>query len=253
MIFNPRIFESSILCEITIKDGFEELIDPPEPLPTEEPSVGQFVYTISRDDLPEIKPKPISYINVALIYIVVYNNDSVSHTLYYRMITPYTQIYGTSSVPANMYVTCMFGCYNVNEGDEIEIRLWSDSDLVDYRYKAFIMHPTRIKYWPNIKVCRIKCYDELESPILSLGNPYGHSRPSFLTSYPNKLKSWYVRKDSLTYIIPHPDYGLFRIYVGDAIARDGSCILCSGTYYPYYYRNIIPTKLLITPLKVEAR
>jgi len=248
---NPA-FTSLKTLSITHQSAKETLLSTPETLPTSEPATPQIGYTVAESDFPTFSFQLYQRIFVGVV--VGAGKVTTAATISYRMKKNGSSVYNsTLSVSANYYYTIMAFFLDVKAGDVLELALWSSQSDSSWDYKAFQVQVTRIIPFNKPRLlmpCNFKAM--ISQPALSLGNP-SFSLQNLLTQHLDQtLFSISAAKD-IEVIYAKDTYGIFRINYGDNSYSNSAATRTSSSYRPYYYRNVIPTSIVMRALRTEGQ
>jgi hypothetical protein len=246
---NP-IFTSLKTLNITYQTPQETLLGTPETLPTTEPTTPQISYTVANADLPTFNLSPYQKKWVAIV--IGAGKAVTAATIYWRMKKNGASVNnGSSSVSANNFYTwnCFF--YDVAVGDVLELALWSSVSDSNWDYKAYQIQVSRLIMLNKPRLL-VPCNFAASAlhPTLTLGNQ--SSSYSGLCIY--HLDQYFMIITSATsfdVLYPKNTYGMFRINYGDYTYSNSSVLRTSTTYRPYYYRNYVPTQIIMRGVKTD--
>jgi len=243
------------IITIELPSAVENLQSTPTSLPTSEPAESQISITLAEADLPVVKlndsPNIPTITYIALVYAGGKNTDTASQTVYWRMLKNGSSLSnGSFSVSANYYWTISSSFFDVNAGDTIELRLWASSTNVNWDYDAYTCQYTRpFPYASGIsKIIWVKTKDIVTHPALSSGSPFPYSYNYYITNPQTGYNRREYTGSEQELIEQWKDY-IIQIYFGDYGYQNNVKYATSDTYRPYYYRNYLPTKILIRELK----
>jgi hypothetical protein len=246
---NP-VLTSLKTLNITYQTPQETLLGTPVTLPTSEPAMPQISYTVAQSDLPTFDLLPYQKKWVAVL--IGAGKAVTAATIYWRMKKNGVSVNtGSSSVSAGYYYTynCFF--YDVAVGDVLELALWSNQTDSNWDYKAYQIQVSRVillnkpRLLSPCNFATVTLY-----PTLTLGNPSSSNFAFYPYHCDNALPSIGV-STSYEYLYPKNTYGMFRINYGDYTSSNSSIIKTSTTYRPYYYRNYVPTQIIMRGVKTD--
>jgi len=254
-IISAEKWKAVKIITIELKDAVENLQSTPTSLPTSEPAESQISITLAEADLPVVKlngsPNIPTITYIALVYAGGKNTDTASQTVYWRMLKNGSSLSnGSFSVSASYYWTISTFFHDVKAGDTIELRLWASSTNVNWDYDAHVCQYTRpFPYASGIsKILWVQTKDVVRHPTLSSGNPFPMSQNYFIMN----PQTTYERRDFVggerELIEQWKDYILI-VYWGDYSRKNDANYYTDAEYRPCYYRNYLPTKILIRELK----
>jgi hypothetical protein len=249
MGFGPSIFTSLKTLYIAYQNPKETLIAP-QTLPTSEPETPQITYTVTATDLPSLSLTPYKKVWVASVFGA--GRVVTAATIYYRMKKNGVSVKSASlSVSANFYYTCHCFFYDVKVGDVLELALWSNKTDSNWDYKAYQIQVSRLILFDKPRLLVPCNFAALSTqPVLTLGSPVYF--PQLL--YPCHLDKALSGISAATFyesLYPKDTYGLFRVNYGDYSYQNGCSWVTSVSYRPYYYRNYVPTQLIMRGARVE--
>jgi len=236
---------------ITYQTPQETLLGTPETLPTSEPGTPQIGYTVASDGLPSFDLPPYQKKFVAVL--IGAGKFVTAGTVYYRMKKNGASVAtGSNSVSANYYYTWNCYFYDVAVGDVLELALWSNQTDSNWDYKAFQIQVSRLIPFNKPRLLMPCNFAALGTqPALTLGNPT--VTYSSLNPYHCDLPLPSITAANL-YGVLYPNlYGMFRIGFGDSSYPNTATVLTSSTYRPRYYRNWVPTQIIVRGLKTEGQ
>ena len=243
------------IITIELPSVVENLQATPTSLPTSEPAESQISITLAEADLPVVKlngsPNIPTITYTACVYAGGQNTDSASQSVYWRMLKNGSSLAnGTVSVSANYYWTLNAFFHDVVAGDTIELRLWASSTNVNWDYDAYACQATRpFPYASGIsKIIWVRTKDVVAHPVLSAGNPSPSTYNYYVRNPQTGLKSREYTNSEVELIEQWKDY-IIQVYYGDYSTNNSAKSRTSSTYRPYYYRNYLPTKILIREMK----
>jgi hypothetical protein len=248
-----EILSSLKTLNITYPIPYENLQGTPTALPTTEPVTSQIVYTVVDADVPSIS------LTVESKKIVVFlgagnNTDAVAQTVYWRMIKNGSSVAnGSASVSAGNYYTVNAFFYDVAVGDTLELRLWASSTGVNWDYTGRFIQLSRVAFFEKYPLAVFRM-TIAANPTLSLGSPTVVD-----TGY---LKVWHKQDTyyplllsaAATYVLDwfqqNSTYKMFQFWYGDHIYANTAVVQTSSTSRPRYYRNLVPSQIILRALKV---
>jgi len=214
-------------------------------LPTSEPATSQIIYTVSEDDLPNLNMGFEQALIIAAIYAAGRNWDSVSRTVYWRMIKNGSSLAnGSFTVSAMYYWTLNSFFYDVAVGDVLELRLWADSSNVYWRYEARQLQYSRLGLFSGRNLEYFRIYAEGQ-PSLTLGNPSVHLTPVMYAYHRTGTYVSFVYGMDVSRWESHGTYKLYRLYYGDRYYQNSAFALTHSSSYPYYDQNVVPSRILL--------
>jgi hypothetical protein len=246
---NPALTSLKTL-NITYRTPQETLLGTPATLPTSEPIMPQISYTVASNDLPTFNISPYQKKWVA---IVVGAGKAVTAAIIYLRMKKNGASVSTSSnsVSANYFYTyeCFF--YDVNVGDVLELALWSNQADSKWDYKAYQILFSRLILLNKPRLlspCNFAAFTT--QPALTLGNPYSNYY-YFLPYHCDQVLPSITSYTSYDFLYPKDTYGMFRLGYGDYLFANVSLFLTSATYRPNYYRNYVPTQIIMRGIKTD--
>jgi hypothetical protein len=246
---NP-IFTSLKTLNITYQTPQETLLGTPETLPTSEPATPQISYTVASGDLPTFNLSPYQKKWVAIVFGAGKAVSAAS--IYYRMkkngATVNTGFY---SVSAGNYYTLSCFFYDVAVGDVLELALWSTVSDSNWDYKAYQIQVSRLILLNKPRLLSPCNFAALTThPALTLGTP-SSSNYSFYPYHCDITLPSISAATSYDWLYAKGTYGMFRIYYGDYTNSNSTTCRTSATYRPYYYRNYVPTQIIVRGVKTD--
>jgi hypothetical protein len=246
---NP-IFTSLKTLNITYQTPQETLLGSPETLPTSEPATPQISYTVAQSDLPTLNMSPYQKKWVAVL--IGAGKAVTAASISYRMKKNGASVAsGAGSVSAGYYYTrhCFF--YDVAVGDVLELALWSNQTDSNWDYKAYQIQVSRLILLNKPRLLAPCNFAALAThPVLTLGNP-SSTTGSLYTYHIDQYFMTISGATSLDTIYPKNTYGMFRIYYGDYAYSNSSIVRTDAAYRPYYYRNYVPTQIIMRGVKTD--
>jgi hypothetical protein len=246
---NPA-FTSLKTLNITYQTPQETLLGTPETLPTSEPGTPQIGYTVASDDLPTFNISPYQKNWVAIV--IGAGKAVTAATIYWRMKKNGASV-GTSSgsVSANNYYTIHAYFFDVAVGDVLELALWSNQTDSNWDYKAYQIQVSRLILLNTPRLLSPCNFAALAThPALTLGNP-SYISGSLYPMHCDARLLLITSPASYDFLYPKNTYGMFQIYYGDYYYINTSSIRTSSTYRPYYYRNYVPTQIIMRGVKID--
>jgi len=246
---NPA-YTSLKTLNITYQTPKETLLATPVTLPTSEPATPQIGYTVSEVDLPALS---MGVYRKKWVAIVIGAGKFVTGgALYWRMKKNGVSVASGSAYPgSNYYYTVEAFFYDVAVGDLLELALWSSVSDSNWDYKAFQIQVTRlipINKPRLLSPCNFGYFPY--HPNLTLGNPYATTGSTYIY-HCDIMPGAYAAATAFDCLYPKDTYGLFRIYYGDYVFSNTATVLTSTTYRPYYYRNYVPTQIIMRGVKTD--
>jgi len=243
------------IITIELKDAVENLQSTPTSLPTSEPAESQISITLAEADLPVVKlngsPNIPTITYIALVYAGGKNTDTASQTVYWRMLKNGSSLSnGSFSVSADYYWTISAFFFDVKAGDTIELRLWASSSNVNWDYDAYACQVTRpFPYESGIsKIIWVRTEDIVAHPTLSLGNPLAVTYSYYIVNPQTSYDEREATSSEAELIEQWKNY-IFVVGNGDKNYKNQTRRAIGTTYRPHYYRNYLPTKILIREMK----
>jgi hypothetical protein len=246
---NP-IFTSLKTLNITYQTPQETLLGTPETLPTSEPATPQIGYTVAQSDLPTFNMSPYQKKWVAIL--IGAGKAVTAATIYYRQKKNGVSVNtGSSSVSANNYYTCQCFFYDVAVGDVLELALWSNQADSNWDYKAYQIQVSRLILLNKPRLLSPCKFAALTThPALTLGSP----SYTYNVLYPIHCDLRLPSISAATFyesLYLKDTYGMFQIYYGDYSSSNSSMVRTNTTYRPYYYRNYVPTQIIMRGVKTD--
>jgi hypothetical protein len=245
----PKLYTDWQTLNITYKPAQETLLATPQTLPTSEPATPQISYTIQESDLPTLSLTPKSKKWCAIVYVG--GKFVTAGTIYGKLLKNGASVEESNgSIPANVFWTKGFRCYDIQIGDVLDVKLWSSVTDSNWDYKALHVTVSRIILASFPKQLRQVQITVDRHPKLTLGNPYAYTM-TYVRLYFEDAVVMYAPDIPSTHtfqcLYMGDDYGIYRIGIGDfgtGLWRNNS------TYRPYYDYNVTPTKLVLRGINV---
>lgn len=236
------------VLNITYRAAQETLLDTPETLPTTEPATPQISYTVAEADLPSFNPP--TYQKKLIAIIIGAGKVVTAATIYYRMKKNGASVASaSSSVSANYYYTRQCHFYDVKVGDVLELALWSNQTDSNWDYKAYQIQTSRLILLNKPRLLMPCNFAALGThPVLTLGNP-SYTSSALYPYHVDKVLPTISAATSYESLYPKDTYGVFRLSYGDYTSSNTSIVRTSTTYRPYYYRNWVPTQIIMRGVK----
>lgn len=227
----------------------ETQLSTPEILPTSEPTDPQISYTITESDLPVLNFQPFRKTYVAML--IVAGHCTTGATVNARFLKNGSSLYSPwLNIGANRYFT--FGCFywDVNVGDVLSCKLWSNQTDSDWRVKAFQVQITRVVPMDKIRSLFPCSFTVTTQPQLTKGNP--SSTSSALNIYHADTQfSTITTSTQFDNLYVKNTYGLFRIYNGDSVGANSGYSSDAASNYPQYVANYVPTKIRFRGVRID--
>jgi hypothetical protein len=246
---NP-IFTSLKTLNITYQTPQETLLATPETLPTSEPATPQIGYTVAGDHLPAFNMSVYQKIWIALVYGA--GKFVTAGTVYWRMKKNGVSVStGSASVSANVYYSVSAFFYNVAVGDVLELALWSNQTDSNWDYKAYQIQVTRLILMDKPRLL-VPCNfaNIVAQPVLTLGTPSAVTS-TLIIYHLDKVLASISTPTVFESLQPKGTYGMFRAGRGDYTDADSAVVSSSATYRPLYYRNYVPTQIIMRGVKTD--
>jgi len=243
------LLTSRKVLNITYRTPLETLLKTPETLPTEEPTVPQISYTVAEEHLPTFSFPPYGKKWVALLYGA--GKFVTAGILHWKTRKNGAAVAsGSASVSANYYYTVNAFFFDVAVGDVLELALWSNQTDSNWDYKAFQVQVTRLIPFNKPRLLRPCNFSSVPAhPVLTLGNPSVSGTSSLHPYHNDRLLPSISGITEYASLYVGNTYGIFRIYRGDY--STSTSVSTSSTYRPYYYRNWVPTQIIMRGLRID--
>jgi hypothetical protein len=234
---------------ITYQTPQETLLGTPETLPTSEPGTPQISYTVADGNLPAFNMGV--YAKKWIAYIIGAGQFVTAGSVYWRIKKNGASVAtGNSLISSYAYYTVNCYFYDVAVGDVLELALWSTVADSNWLYKAYQIQLTRLILMNKPRILVPCNFTALSTqPVLTLGVP------SFSTynPYVYHLDVFFVQITVATNFenLQPKTYGIFRTPYGDISNSNTAVVRTSASYRPYYYRNNIPTQIVLRGVKVD--
>ena len=237
-------------------------------LPTSEPATAQVSYTIASGHLPTITGGNISYRMMPFTFIRGQNTSGSTRSISYRLEQNGTSIQ-TGTAPASVLNNYYWYLSLFNPmtssfpavGDVITVKLWASGAGVYLNNKGFLIAPYRVG-WGSRRPVLLAGYAGAGA-IVTEGSYFAPSwgtgakwLQEYLINYVSNTNTCYMYPETgidAPYLTAfHPDYGIGRVYAGDAgIANGtvGSGSVASGNNSTPAFRRI--TRLTYLPLNIK--
>jgi hypothetical protein len=244
------LFTSLKTLNITYQTPQETLLGTPETLPTSEPATPQISYTVASGDLPTFNLTPYQKKWVAIV--IGAGKAVTAATIYWRMKKNGASVNtGSSSVSAGYYYTRQCFFYDVAVGDVLELALWSSVSDSNWDYKAYQIQVSRVILLNKPRLLSPCNFAALTTqPALTLGSPSFTNYNLYPFHCDNALPNINAAI-SYQFLYPKDTCGMFEPYYGDAYSSNSSTVRTSTTYRPYYYRNYVPTQIIMRGVKTD--
>jgi hypothetical protein len=235
---------------ITYQTPQETLLGTPETLPTSEPATPQISYTVASGDLPTFNLSPYQKKWVAIV--IGAGKAVTAATIYWRMKKNGASVNtGSSSVSANTFYTRQCFFYDVAVGDVLELALWSSVSDSNWDYKAYQIQVSRLILLNKPRLLSPCNFAALAThPALTSGNP-SLTISAFYPYHCDAILPGISAATSYDFLYPKNTYGMFNINYGDYYYANSSVVRTSTTYRPYYYRNYVPTQIIMRGVKTD--
>jgi len=230
---------------IQLPQPYEELFSSPIDVPTTSQQALEFSKTLSESDLAKADVGDNFLVRIFRYIIVIYNPSSSSGTLYYTMLRNGVSISsGDIYVTANGYNTYSFNFTGVKPGDTIVVRFYGSISGLKWLWHGWCSTASRLLVFKN-KVLEYIRLISTKYPNFSLGKPYPYDEPLSFYHIDLKYHSTSATDFTLRGWEYDPNYGLYNVYSGDFLGSNTAFGMNSGSYYPYYTRDLVPIKIVL--------
>ena len=236
---------------ITYQTPQETLLGTPETLPTAEPATPQIAYTVASADLPTFNLPPYQKMWVAFLFGA--GKAVTAATIYWRMKKNGASVRtGSSAVAAATFYTVDSFFNNIAVGDVLELALWSSVADSNWDYKAYQIQVTRLILLNKPRLLLPCNFAGIAAhPNLTLGNPSIYGTAGFFAQHVDKPLPSISAATLYRSLYPKDTYRLFRIYYGDYGYGNSSFLKTDATYHPCYYRNYVPTQIIMRGVRID--
>lgn len=226
----------------------------PLTLPTSEPGTAQFSYTIQASDFPTITPAPTS-VKFLVCAINAGRVPASTTTLNYRILKNGASVTtgNMPSITANNYWTFThWRWFDVQVGDVIEVKTWSNIAGATYDYSAVLIQPTQVYLSkPNAVLSDVTIVIPNAIPIT--GGTSGVWTSSNVSFYPANTALTPLGLANATHTLPvfmpHAGQGFFKAGNGDVNGQSVSGNGSHGSVKPFYQRNYMPSSISFREMK----
>lgn len=203
------------LKKFTITPGIqrEALLGTPLTLPTTEPGTSQVSFTIQTSDLPTVSSNAMMKYN-AVLYVSGKAGASAA-TLSYRVLkngTSVVQSSGTSVTASNYWAHTHWRTFDVQVGDVLEVRTWSNTSDANLDFYGLIVFPSQpILYKQNTILKDLDLSGVVNTPNFTTPTTITFTGNYYLYPYSTTASSLALNSAiNLPSVILNATYGLFR-------------------------------------------
>lgn len=245
-------YRGRVDVSISYPDPYEPpLLDPPEALPTSEPTTAQIEITITSAMLPVWSPYELEHVKTAILYAAGKNTSGATRTVYYRILKNGVNIAtgSGSTVNGDNYTYTHYNFLDVNVGDVLGCKLWANGVGCNWAYKSAIVVPTRCG--PAATLVHNMVVAVVRAPALTRGSPSALEAYSYLFHADEQwitLMRAYTQRHAACFSAAQSR--LFRSGAGDV--GQTSDFRTSQTAYPYYRQPIVLSHICYTPLNLRV-
>jgi len=235
----------SKIVSIRLPQPSEELFETPIDVPTSMPSTPQFSRLLSDNDLARADIGDYNYIRIFRYNIVIRNpTTSTVYVIFVLRKNERTIYSGFSYSYAGYYSTFMVNFFDVKPGDRIEVFFYATQPGLQWIWHGWCSTLTRLKVFPR-KTLQYFRYEAVLYPDFSLGNPRTQDQPLGI-AHDFIGYAWKISTTAEVYgWREHKTYGLYLVYTGDQLAPNSVWNTQDRTYYPSYYRDVVPIKVIV--------
>jgi hypothetical protein len=252
------LLTSKKTLNITYATPRETLLDPVQTLPTSEPTDPQISYTVLESDLPTLSLKPFSKVWLARVLGGGQNQSGASATVYWRMLKNGQSVATSSeSVSNNYYYVVTAGFFNVQVGDVLALKIWSNQNNVILSRHGLAVHVSRIYLFSKIvlnKDVKIVTTNSASAQPFqyfgqTLGAAYGNT-----AIYNGISQISYIAYNAYTLNIPFfaivSPIGFIQTGLGDYTIQNSAKIATSTTATNTYY-SPFPTQIIARGVLID--
>lgn len=239
---------------ISYPDPYEPpLLDPPEALPTSEPTTAQIEITITQAMLPVWSPYELPHVKTAFLYAGGKNTSGGSISIYYRLLRNGENVLtGSASVGAGLsYIGSFARWLDVQPGDVLACKLWAGAAGCNWDYKALTIYSTRIGLGRERLLFDVLVIDEYPPNLAKCDYLAGVGSMAWLPipNTPNTEVFWQSASNKrLPMVRVDKDYGFARGIYSD---RSALASVRTGSTRGYYIDRVL-TRISYTPLNLRV-